>query len=122
MVGSASGDGHAAVVLLVTLLTTTPVVSVCTVAALSALSVALAHLLSDGRRGPRRSHAASYSRDWWERAVPHMLPDDFARTFRVPRAVFDMLVNVALTSAYFAAPPHVAALPIALQVAMGLYK
>lgn len=76
----------------------------------------------DGRCGARRSHAASYSRDWWERAVPAMSANDFARTFRVSRAVFNMLLFAAETSMYFAAPEYTEALPVALQLAMGLYK
>ena len=77
---------------------------------------------ADGRCGPRRSHTAAYSRDWYNKAMTVMSESDFARTFRVPRAVFTALVYAAEVSVFFAAPEYKHALPVMLQVAMGLYK
>lgn len=51
-----------------------------------------------------------------------MSPADFARTFRVPRVIFDMLVAAATLAAVFSAPEYLHPLPVALQVAMALYK
>ena len=89
---------------------------------LSMAAVFLAIREADGRCRQRRSHAATYSRDWFDRCVPNMSEADFFRTFRVSRAVFEILVAAAVVSSFYAAPAHSGALPVTLQVAMALYK
>lgn len=75
----------------------------------------------DGRRGPRASHKASrtHSRLWWTQDVPKMSEADFARTFRVPRAVFNTLAAAAALCVLFSGA---LSLPSDMQVAIGLYK
>jgi len=89
---------------------------------LSIAAVVLAIREADGRCGQRRSHAATYSRDWFDRCVPNLSESDFMRTFRVSRAVFELILAAAVASAFYAAPAHTGALPVAMQVAMALYK
>jgi hypothetical protein len=75
----------------------------------------------DGRSGLRVSHKASriHARQWWGADVPNMSEEDFARTFRVPRAVFAMLAAAAVT---YVLCTGAGSLPTDMQVAIGLYK
>lgn len=116
--GSNAASMHALLVVLVTIIVSAP-----SVALIATLSAALLRR-ADGRSGPRVSHTAAreHSRLWFEKDVPRMSPADFARTFRVPRVIFDMLVASASLAVVFSAPEHLYPLPVALQVAMALYK
>jgi hypothetical protein len=75
----------------------------------------------DGRSGPRASHKASrmHSRLWWSEDVPKMSEADFARTFRVPRVIFNTLAAAAALCVLFSGA---LSLPPDVQVAIGLYK
>ena len=57
----------------------------------------------DGRSGPRASHKAgrTHSRLWWSEDVPKMSEADFARTSRVPRAIFNTLAAAAALFSFF---------------------
>jgi len=74
----------------------------------------------DGRSGERQAHFRD--RSWWEKVVPRMSNERFARLFRVPRLVFLSLVAAARTSPQFQADGFRNMLPVDMQVGMGLYK
>lgn len=75
----------------------------------------------DGRSGLRVSHKAGriHARQWWGMDVPYMSEADFARTFRIPRAVFAMFPAAAVSYVLW---KGAGSLPTDMQVAIGLYK
>lgn len=64
------------------------------------------------------------SRAWWLDTVPSLSEERFRRTFRVPRSVFERIVEDATTADMFTPAPHNAArmLPVDLQVALTLWR
>ena len=76
------------------------------------------------RRRRSASAAIPRSSDWWTSVVPRYTDAYFQRCFRVPRAVFNVIVSRARAHALFATTPTNATrmLPADLQVAIALWR
>ena len=63
----------------------------------------------DGRSGLRVSRKAGriHARQWWGMDVPYMSEADFARTFRIPRAVFAMFPSGTALKLFIARKPAI---------------